>query len=265
MAFQVGGWEELDGLDGLIATNPAPKYNRLMSSPRFVRFETTSWSELASLKGPDANSALAALCQKYWQPLYAFARQRSHDVHRCQDLTQGFFEHLLSKNTLRHADRDRGRFRTFLLAAFKNYVSSENARIAAKRRGGPLRHMPLDFEEAERAFLETRVDHATPEKQFDRMWTLKLIRDVRESLQDEYRQQGKASRFEVLEPFLVSDAAESRAEAATLLKLTDAAFRKAVSRLRQRFRELLKAEVALLVHNSADVEDEIRQMFHSLS
>lgn len=236
-----------------------------MSSSRFVHFDTTSWSELASLKGPDSHSALAALCQKYWQPLYAFARQRSPDVHRCQDLTQGFFEHILSKNALRHVDRDRGRFRTFLLAAFKNYISNENARAAAKRRGGCLLHMPLDFEEAERAFLEARVDHVTPEKQFDRMWTLQLIRSVRGSLRLEYQQQGQSSRFDVLEPFLVSDTSASRQEAAAQLKLTQVAFRKSVSRLRQRFRELLKAEVALLVHDSADVEDEIRRMFQSLS
>lgn len=249
----------------MIVFTTAPKYNGRMSSQRFVHFETTSWSDLASLSGPDADSALAALCQKYWQPLYAFARQRFSDVHRCQDLTQGFFEHILSKNTLRHADRDRGRFRTFLLAAFKNYVSNENARAATKRRGGNLLHIPLDFEEAERAFLDARVDHATPEKQFDRMWTLKLIRDVRESLRTVYEQQGQSSQFDVLEPFLVQGATSSRQEAAAQLNLTPAAFRKSVSRLRGRFRELLKAEVALIVHDSADVEDEIRQMFQSLS
>ncbi|MCA9260360.1 MAG: sigma-70 family RNA polymerase sigma factor [Planctomycetales bacterium] len=236
-----------------------------MATRKFVHFETTNWSELASLTGPEADSALAALCLKYWEPLYAFARRRFNDVHLCQDLTQGFFQHILSKNILRSADRDRGRFRTFLLAAFKNYVSHENSRAAAKRRGGDLLHVPLDFEEAERAFLETRVDRKTPEQHFDRMWTLKLIHDVRASLRAEQRQKGQADRFDVLEPFLAADSPTRRMHAASELGLSQEALRAAISRLRRRFRELLKAEVALVLHDSEDVDDEIRQMFQSLA
>ena len=235
-----------------------------MSSQRFVHFETTCWTDLALLSGPDADAALATLCQKYWEPLYAFARKRSNDVHRAQDLTQGFFEHLLSKNTLRQADRDRGRFRTFLLAAFKNYVSNENARVATKRRGGGRLHVPLDFSEAERAFVASQVDQVTPEQQFERAWTLKLIHNVQESLRTEYFQKGQIDRFEMLEPFLVFESPTDSSETANELGLSPAAFRKAVSRLRRRFRELLKAEVGQLVHDSADVEDEIQQMFRSL-
>ena len=236
-----------------------------MSSQKLVHFETTNWTELSQLNGPEADTALAGLCQKYWEPLYAFARKRTNDVHRAQDLTQGFFQHILSKSTLQQADRDRGRFRTFLLAAFKNFVSNENARLAAKRRGGDVGHVPLDFTEAERTFLQARLDRATPEQQFERAWTLKLIHNVMESLRIEYQKREQADRFALLEPFLISDSNDSRSDAAEALSLSPEAFRKAVSRLRKQFRELLKAEVGQLVHDSADVDDEIRQMFQSLS
>lgn len=236
-----------------------------MSSQKLVHFETTNWSELGQLNGPEADMALAGLCQKYWEPLYAFARKRTNDVHRAQDLTQGFFQHILSKNTLQQADRDRGRFRTFLLAAFKNFVSNENARLATKRRGGNVGHVPLDFAEAEKTFQQDRLDRTTPEQQFERAWSLKLIHNVMRSLRSEYEKREQADRFALLEPFLISDSDDNCSEAAAQLDISSEAFRKAVSRLRNRFRELLKAEVGQLVHDSADVDDEIRQMFRSLS
>ena len=236
-----------------------------MSSQKLVHFETTNWTELNQLRGPEADIALAGLCQKYWEPLYAFARKRTNDVHRAQDLTQGFFQHILAKNTLQHADRDRGRFRTFLLAAFKNFVSNENARLTATRRGGNATHVSLDFAEAEKTFQQAQLDRATPEQQFERVWTLKLIYNVMESLRNEYEKREQADRFAQLEPFLITDANASRSEAANATGLSPQAFRKAVSRLRKRFREMLKAEVGQLVHDSADVDDEIRQMFRSLS
>lgn len=236
-----------------------------MSSKKLVHFQTTSWTEINRLNGPQADSALAGLCEKYWEPLYAFARRRTKDVHRAQDLTQAFFQHILSKNTLRQADQNRGRFRTFLLVAFKNFVSNENARLATKQRGGNVGVVPLDFVEAEESFLRSRLRHATAEQQFERAWTLKLIHNVMDLLRIEYRNRDQAERFERLEPFLISDSNASRSDAAAALGLSPEAFRKAVSRLRKRFRELLTAEVGQLVYDSDDVEDEIRQMFQALS
>ena len=236
-----------------------------MVSRDSVNFETTSWTELAQLNGPNANAALAALCAKYWQPLYAFARKRTNDVHHAQDLTQGFFQHIISKDTLRLADRDRGRFRTFLLAAFRNFTSNEHARATAQRRGGKRVELSLDFAGAEETFLESHIDRATPEQQFERSWTLQLIQNVIGTLRQEFELQGESDRFAILESFLVTDTAESNSTAADRLGISPDALRKAVSRLRQRFRILLKAEVSQLVHDSDDIEDEIQQMFRALA
>ena len=236
-----------------------------MSEQEFVHFETTRWGDLERLHGPDADAALASLCQRYWQPLYAFARQRSHAVHDAQDLTQAFFQHILSNHALRQADRSRGRFRTFLLTAFKNFAANESARSAAIKRGGSHAHLSLDFGEAEKTFLEAKLHHATPEQQFERTWTLKLLHIVRETLRDEYEAQGQSDRFAVFEPFLVTEMDANRAEAAKKLGLSQPAFRKAISRLRQRFRDTLKMEVSQLVHDPADIDNEIESMFQSLS
>ena len=236
-----------------------------MSSDR-VNFQTTHWTLIGKLDGPQADSALAQLCEQYWQPLYAFVRQRTSDVHQAQDLTQGFFEHLLSHNSMRLADRDQGRFRTFLLAAFKNYMSNEHSRQTAARRGGGRTPLSLDFEDAEQCFQRSRVSDASPDQQFERAWTLQLIDRVTTLLENEFQEKGQAEKFEVLKPALTfANDAQTQAAIASRLGQTPAAVRQTVSRLRRRFRDLLHAEVTRLVHDSNDVEDEIRQMFRSLS
>lgn len=234
-------------------------------SAKQVRFNTTSWSLLGQLHGPDANSALSELCQQYWQPLYAFARQRTNSVHAAQDQTQAFFHQLISKNSLRQADRDRGRFRTFLLAAFKNFLANEHARETAALRGGGQSLLPLDFVDAEETYQRNRIETASPDVQFDRAWTLQLIDRVIELLRNEYLEQGAAARFDVLKPALTFATDQTTAEIAEQLGLSAVATRKAISRLRQQFRERLKAEVTRLVHDSDEVDDEIQLMFRSLS
>ncbi len=235
-------------------------------SSKNVHFETTRWSLLGQLDGPDADAALAALCEQYWQPLYAFVRQRTNDRHKAQDLTQAFFEHLISKQSLRHADRDRGRFRTFLLTTFKHFLSNQHARETTRKRGGGQQLLSLDFVDAESGYQRQRIDSASPEEQFERAWTLQLINRVVKLLREEYQANGQEDRFDILEPSLTltqDDNTCSRFRQET--GLSEAAARKAVSRLRQQFRALLKAEVSRLVHDKDHVDDEIRQMFRSLS
>ena len=187
-------------------------------SSKHVNFQTTRWSLVGQLEGPDRDSALAELCEQYWQPLYAFLRQRTDDVHKAQDLTQAFFEQLISKRSLRHADRDRGRFRTFLLTTFKNFVSNERARENAVVRGSGRHLLSLDFFDAERCYLRHRIDTASPDEQFDRAWTLQLINRVMRLLRDEYQANGQAERFDILEPALTfASADESSAELAARL------------------------------------------------
>lgn len=231
-------------------------------------FVSTHWSlvlRAGNFNGEQAGEALAALCQRYWLPLYVFVRHRVSDLHEAQDLTQEFFARLLEKNVLADASPMRGRFRAFLLTAFKNFLANEWDRTQAVKRGGGRERLSLDWEAGEsRLSLEPSHD-LTPERLFDRQWTLTLLEHVVSLLQGEFESAGKKRQFELLKGTLTGESPESSYSiVAAELGMSEEAARQAAHRLKKRYRELLKDVVAQTVLEPDDLDDEIRQLFESL-
>ena len=165
------------------------------------RFATTRWSmvvEAGRPSSPKAAEALATLCGIYWFPLYAYVRRRGHSIDDAQDLTQGFFVHLLDNQTLRVADRERGRFRSFLLASMKHFLAKQWRRDAAQKRGGGRAPISLDFDDGETRYRLEPSHNATPEKLFERQWTLTLLARALTTLRTEFEASGKAARRRAL-------------------------------------------------------------------
>ena len=208
-----------------------------------------------------ARDALAHLCRSYWYPLYAYARRRGHPPHDAQDLTQEFFARLLRGNWIAQADRQRGRFRTFLLSAMQHFLANEWNKARAKKRGGTRPILSLDDDSAERRYrLEPTVTD-TPETLFERGWALSLLNDVLKRLQEEYCREGKQDWIEAMQPALTADRnAIGYADIARKLGMTETAARVAVHRLRQRYRRLIQAEVASTVASPDEVEAEMRHL-----
>lgn len=241
-----------------------------MSGP--AAFVTTHWSVvLAAGRTADttqARDALARLCQTYWHPLYAYVRRLGNSPPDAQDLTQEFFARLLAKNHLADADESRGRFRSFLLASFKHFLANEWDKAHAQKRGGGQIPIPIDVAGAEttcHSFVEP-ADPASAEKIFERRWALTLLDQVLRRLRNEYTSSDRAELFEQLKPTLTEASRSVRyAEIAERLDTTEGAVKVAVHRLRQRYRELLRAEIAETVSAPEEVEDELRNLFAALS
>jgi RNA polymerase sigma-70 factor (ECF subfamily) len=232
-------------------------------------FRTTHWSLVidAGQRGDkSAEAALAELCQRYWYPLYAYVRRRVGNVSEAQDLTQEFFARLLEKNVLAGASQERGRFRSFLLAAMKNFLANEWDKAKAAKRGGGRRVLPLIFDTAEsRLSLEPAHD-LTPERLYERQWALTLLELVVDRLESEFAAAGKQAQFAALRPAIAgSQVAIDYAAAGVQLNMTEDAVRQAAHRLRRRYRELLREELAQTVADPADVDDEIRALFETLA
>lgn len=230
-------------------------------------FETTRWSLVLAV-GQDAVSAgdaLESLCQTYWYPLYAYVRRRVADIHEAQDLTQAFFEQLLEKRTIENADPHRGRFRAFLLTACKRFLVNEWHKKQAVKRGGGRPVLSLDFDSAESKLSVAAVDTLTPELIYEQQWAMVLLASVLEKLRQEYQAREKHEQFDHLKVFLSGSSAPLRyAQAAELLGITESAVKIAAHRMRTRYRELIRAEIAQTVESSEDVEDEIRRLFEVL-
>jgi RNA polymerase sigma factor (sigma-70 family) len=230
-----------------------------------ARFATTHWSVVLAAgqrASPDSEQALATLCQTYWYPLYAFVRRQGYSVEDARDLTQEFFATLLEKDYLRAADSQRGRFRSFLLAAFKHFLSHERERAYAQKRGGRRQSWPLDFQAGESQYHHEPTHDITPESIYERRWALTLLNQVLQRLQEEFVQAGKQPLFDRLKPFLTGDrSGGTYGEAADGLGMTEGAVKVAVHRLRQRYRELLRAEITQTVTAPEEVDDELRQLF----
>jgi RNA polymerase sigma factor (sigma-70 family) len=231
-------------------------------------FATTHWSLVLRAAGqredPQVDRALASLCQRYWLPLYVFARRRVADAHEAQDLTQAFFARLLEQNGLASASPERGRFRSFLLASMKNFLANEWDRARAKKRGGGRGHLSLDWEAGESQLGLEPSHNLTPERLFDRQWTLTLLEHVISRLRAEFVTAGKEEQFDLLKGALVGDRSQPYLEIAGALQMTDTAARQAAHRLRKRYRELLQDEVAQTVAKPDDVDEEIRRLFETL-
>ena len=228
-------------------------------------FVTTHWSVVLSAREPESAQSAAALetlCRTYWYPLYAFLRRQGRTPQDAQDLTQGFFARLLQKDYLRAAAREKGKFRTFLLVALKRFVANEWDREHAQKRGGFAPVVAIDQEFAESRLAADPSPNVQPDVLYDRQWAMTLLERTMSRLQEEYTASGRAKLFEYLQTCLGRDeSALPYAEIAARLKLTEAAVKMAVHRLRARYREILRAEIAHTVSSAEEVEEEVRHLF----
>jgi RNA polymerase sigma factor (sigma-70 family) len=231
-------------------------------------FAATRWTlVLSAARGsqtPRAAAAMAELCHIYWYPLYAFIRHRGHAAHDAEDLTQEFFARLLDKHFLAAADREKGRFRTFLLMAVKRFLANDYDAARAQKRGGGQRIVPLDGLEPEARYHLEPADTLSPERLFEQQWALTLLDQVLARLQADMAADGKAALFESLKGHLAGSRDESCAATAARLGMSEGAVKVAVHRLRRRYRELLQEEIGHTVTSPAEVEDEIRYLFTCL-
>ena len=203
---------------------------------------------------------MATLCQVYWYPVYGYIRRRGYQRDKAEDLTQGFFTQLLEKDYIKTARRDRGRFRSFLLTSVKNYVADDWDRDQAQKRGGGRSFIPLDFDNAEALFPQpTRP--VTPDSIFERRWALTLLEQVFEQMREEMVQMGNEERFSHLSGFLTGEETGMRCkEVAADLRMNETAVRVAIHRMRKRFGELLRSEIARTIDDPKEVNDEIRYL-----
>lgn len=230
-------------------------------------FDTTQWNVVAAAARSgesNARGALAILCGRYWEPLYVFARRIGHDSAEAEDLTQGFFAHLIEKRTLRAARRERGRFRSFLLASFKNFIADQRDRAQAVKRGGRIRAISLDVAEGEEGFVASLKDADTPETLFERRWAHALLRTALNEVRVSYEADDASRVFQSLRDTLVGGSDDSYRTIAATLGMTEGALKVAAHRLRRRFGRALRAEVARTVAPS-EVEDELRHLLTVLS
>ena len=237
-------------------------------SPANRHFAPTRWTVVLAAGRTDttrAHAALAELCQTYWYPLYAFIRRRGHPAHDAQDLTQGFFARLLERKSLADLTRERGKFRSFLLSSLQHFLVDEWRKAQAEKRGGG-RVVSLDAAEAEDRFAHEPADRGTPEKLFEQNWALALLDAVYGRLQREYEQNGKGALFGALKFCLTGARSDvPYAELARSLGLSEGAVKTLVHRLRQRYRELLREEVAQSVASRDEVEEELRCLFRAIA
>lgn len=228
-------------------------------------FVTTHWSVVLAAahdSTPGAQGALQSLCSAYWYPLYAYIRRRGYDAHTAQDLTQGFFAHLLEKNCLARADAERGKFRTFLLGSLTHFLANEWDKSQAQKRGGGMTVVSLDHGEAESRYALEPADLKTPEVLFDQRWAETLLALVFARLRKEIEESGQRERFEELKGFLLGGESEtSYEEVAPKLGLSQTGVRSVVHRMRKRFRELVRDEIANTVSQPEQIDEEIRYLF----
>ncbi len=235
--------------------------------PRPGSLPTTHWSLVLATgrrSAPQAHQALEMLCGTYWPSVYAYVRRRGINATEAQDLTQAFFAELLDKDYLLQATPERGRFRCFLLTVCQHFLSKYWARAKAQKRGGGRQPLSLDFAATDRR-LEPLSAARTPEQEYERQWALALLAEVLDLLEREYTQAGKGSLLAALKPFLLGEhAGLTYAAVAEKLGMTEAAVKMAASRLRRRYRELLRQEIAQTVAGPEEVEDELKHLFTSL-
>ncbi|MEO5712005.1 MAG: sigma-70 family RNA polymerase sigma factor [Luteolibacter sp.] len=237
------------------------------SPPSF--FATTRWTLVCeAARGGDtgATEALGDLFATYWQPLYRYARRKGKSKEDAEDLVQGFLAHLLEANGLRDTTREKGRFRSFLLASFGNWIVNEWRHSARLKRGGGVSLISFDWESAETGLKLEIPDDRSPDRLFDREWALALLAKVLGELEAACRADGNAAQFTLLKPCLTTDSGSIRyAELAAALGMTEGATRVAIHRLRKRYRALLNQEIARTLSSPEAVEDEMRALFTVLA
>jgi RNA polymerase sigma-70 factor (ECF subfamily) len=233
-----------------------------------AQFQTTRWSLIVRARGQGAvaHAALEALCRAYWFPLYAFARRNGASRHDAEDLTQAFFTHVLASEFIARAEPEKGRFRSFLLASLRHFISKEHARESAQKRGGGQR--PVDFDETvaeARLGLTGGRATLTPSEHFERDWALALLEQALDRLAAEQRAMGKGPLFERLRPLLRTGPEPGDYEVlAAELGLAKGTLAVTVHRLQQRYRELVRAEILQTIASADDLDDELRHLLSIL-
>lgn len=231
-----------------------------------ARFEQTRWSTVVAAGGDStkAHKALEHLCETYWYPLYAFVRREGHGADDAQDLTQEFFARLLEKRWLVGVDREKGKFRSFLLVAMRHFLVNEWDRAHRLKRGGGATVFSLDAQSAEDRYALEPADSMTADRIFERRWALTLLEQVLSRLRQEFMAAGREKLFDELKVALIGGKAPY-AEIATRLNLSEGAVRVAVHRLRVRYRDLVRAEIAETVATEEEVDAEVQHLFAALS
>lgn len=233
-------------------------------------FPTTHWSVVVHAGAgseSQVRTALETLCRQYWYPLYAYMRRQGRAHHEAQDCTQEFFARLLASGGMAEARPERGRFRSFLLTALRNFLTNEWHRAQAAKRGGGAAHLPLDLppDAADRFAREPADSGLTPEQAFDRNWALGLLAEATAALRDEYEKNGRGVLFAALGPLAWGDASESSlADHGERVGLNAPAFAVALHRLRRRLGERLRTRVAETVADGTDIDTELRHLIEAL-
>ena len=259
------------GREGMAASALPPRGTEASDPRGFAgaAFRTTHWSQVlcaGRTASPEARQALEGLCSTYWYPLYAFVRRRGHGPEDAQDLVQGFFARFLARDDLASVHPDKGRFRTFLLAALAHHLANEWDRARALKRGGGLEFLPLDDGDPEERFLRADAADLAPESTFDRSWAERMLETVLSRLRQECDAEGRAGRFDALKGFLLGERGDvPYATVADQLGTSEQGVKSAVHRLRQRFRDTFREEVARTVANPAEVDDELRHLIRVMA
>jgi RNA polymerase sigma-70 factor (ECF subfamily) len=232
-------------------------------------FQTTHWSVVlraGELDSPEALTALESLCRTYWYPLYAFLRRRGHNHEQAQDLTQAFLARLVHKHQIPKADPVRGRFRTFLLSSLENFARSHHRDAHAEKRGGLVEMVSLELKTADERYSTEPVDDLSPDRFYEKQWAGALLQSVLVNLRQEFTTGGRQELFDALEPHLWGDDDSTPyAGIGKTLNMTVVAIRVTLHRLRQRFQDLLRLEVAHTIDDPAAVDDELRQLRRALT
>lgn len=233
------------------------------------RFATTHWSVVLAAgdsKSPEHEKALIRLCQAYWFPLYAYLRRQGYDRHQAEDWTQAFFVQILDKHRLSRVSPKPGKFRSFLLTALKNFVSDEHDRARAIKRGGTQKTLSLNFETAESQYTLEPTDELSPEKLFERAWALAVLEQTMDRLEAELTNTNKKELFDSLRVYVCGESTTATyCNAAAQLNMTENAVKIAVHRLRRRYRELLRNEIAQTVLTNDQVDEEICCLFAAVA
>jgi RNA polymerase sigma-70 factor (ECF subfamily) len=243
--------------------------NDRLATDKAARFQTTQWTVVlraAQSQLPGSQAALADLYRIYWYPLYTFIRHRGYNAEDARDLTQGFFFSLLERKSLQQVARRKGKFRSFLLASLKNYLSDEFDRKKSLKRGGQIEFVAFDFVAGEKCYRDEPVDFLTAEKVFDARWAMTLLNWTIARLRKEYASHGKAEIIDVLQPFLDPNCQTlpSYEEASDALKVSPAGVKSLVHRLRRRCYELIRQEVRRTVPDEQAIDEEIHALCEAL-
>jgi len=246
----------------LMNTEPASK-NILPDGGRSA-FLGTRWSIIIRTRdrnSKEAEMALSELCRIYWYPLYAFVRRCGHSHHEAEDLTQGFFLHLIGKDGIRNVDPAKGKFRSFLLSSIKHFLSNEREHSQALKRGGKQTLLSIDLSDGERRYSVEPADTMTPQAMFENSWAMNLLADTMADLRREYESRQRKDVFDLVEGFIVeSGPVVSYATAAATLGTSEGNIKVLVYRIRRRFGELLRERIAHTVESDAEIDDEIRHL-----